>query len=135
MNYKRLTVIAAVIAAAGLAPVATRAVAQAGEGEKSTLEQRVAAIETYLHMSAVEKHDSIIADAKTVDDLKAAIIKIDRDQDALDRKLHASDPAHAGSPAERTADEVADAKKEIENLRTMIRALDDRIHKLEQRTR
>ncbi len=132
MNWKSFSAIVLCAAALGYFSDSARVHAQAEQTASNSVESRLAAIEKYLHMDDLQKTQNIVADAKTFDELKAAMIKLDTEQDMLARRIRTNNQAGA---TEDSAKAVEDFKRDMDAFRANFRAMEERVRKLEQKTR
>lgn len=98
--------------------------------DQRSVETRLRAIETYLKLDA-KPTDPVVGDAKSFDDLKAALLRLERQQDELSRQMRTL--AQAKSQVSGTSTEVQNLERELAGLRAMIRELNDRVRRMETR--
>lgn len=99
--------------------------------DQRSVETRLQAIESYLKLDA-KPTDPVVADAKTFDDLKAALLRFERQQDDLARQLRTLTQAKAREST-GSGIEVQNLEREVAGLRAMIRELNDRVRRMETR--
>lgn len=133
MNWKSVIVIVMAIGASAMIALSNRAVAEP-PAATATVESRLAAIESYLHIGEPGKRESVAADDKTFDDLKASLIKLEQQQETLDRRAR-STGGQAGTPGDKLTADLDAARRDIDLVRASIRAMEDRVRKLEARIR
>ncbi|MBC7783113.1 MAG: hypothetical protein H7144_04675 [Burkholderiales bacterium] len=133
MNWKSVIVIVMAIGVSGLIAQSNRAEAEPPAAAGS-VEARLAAIESYLHIGEPGKRESVAADDKTFDDLKASLIKLEQQQETLDRRAR-STGGQTGAPGEKLTADLDAARRDIDAVRASIRAMEDRVRRLETRIR
>jgi hypothetical protein len=99
----------------------------------ATILARLDRIEKLLQLDAKETREHVATDAKTFDDLKASVIKAERDQDALDRRLREMERLKLDKANTDVSAEVRDMKRDLDGLKSSLRDLQDRMRRQEQR--
>jgi hypothetical protein len=99
----------------------------------ATILARLDRIEKLLQLDAKETREHVATDAKTFDDLKASVIKAERDQDALDRRLREMERLKLDKANTDVGAEVRDMKRDLDGLKSSLRDLQDRMRRQEQR--